>query len=163
MKRKLIYIALSLTALVFCAAATYQGMSKSPVTTLAATNGYSGSTADLAADNAYDYTTGIDLSTGVPEGGPMYIHFAVEYDSSGTTDNIVFSIFASVTGETDEYDDIELYTIEFDDNGGADTQQSVVYNVSGLRYIRAGVKTSVSTTDTFDYQIKYVLSGRKGT
>ena len=114
-------------------------------TVQAETNGYGGAVADLAADQAYDYTSDIDLETD----GYYGVWVTLEFDSAGTTDNIIISYFGSYDGTN--FDDVPLYSFEPDDNGGADTQ------VSFLLYPcpphgRIGVKTS-GTTDTFDYQI----------
>lgn len=117
----------------------------SPVV-LAETDGYGGAVPDLAADEAYDYTSAIDLETNGYEG----IHLTLEYDASGTTDDIIFSIFGSLDGSN--YDDIELTGTTCDNDSGADTQ--VTFIIKDLAQLRIGLKTS-GTTDTFDYQITY--------
>lgn len=116
--------------------------------TLAATDGYSGAVADLAADEAYDYTDSIDLSADAYE----RIAITLEFDSSGTTDNIIFSLFGSLDGT--DFDDNPVWSVELDATSGADTQESFSFPNINYPYIKFGVKTS-GTTDTFDYRIKY--------
>lgn len=114
--------------------------------TLAATNGYGGGDSDLAADGAYDYTSNIDLETD----GYVGAVITLEYDSSGTTDNIVAAIFNSLDGSA--YDDVPVWSQEFDATDGTDTQVSfIVYDLSNFRI---GLKTT-GTTNTFDYRIKW--------
>jgi|GEM_PF-860964 len=113
--------------------------------TLAQTDGYGGATPDLAADQAYDYTADVDLETNGYEGA----HVTVDYDGSGTTDNIIIDIFGSLDGTN--YDDIALCTLS-GSKTGADEQVSFI--VKDVAHFRIGVKTS-GTTNTFDYQIKY--------
>lgn len=117
------------------------------VVTLAATNLYSGTTDDLAKDEAYDYTGDIDLATDGYKG----ISLTLDYKPVGTTDNIILSVFGSLDGTN--FDDDELYSIEIDATAGTDRQISL--QLSDMpSHSRIGVKTS-GTTDTFDYQIKY--------
>ena len=115
--------------------------------TIKATNGYSGGDADLAADQAWDFSGNIDLETNGYEGALIYL----EHDSSGTTDNIILGIFPSVDG-TDRAD-TPILEIEFDATGGGDTQEYSVI-VRDLQHFEVGVKTS-GTTDTFDYRIRW--------
>ena len=115
--------------------------------TLASTNTYGGATADLAADQAYDYTADIDLETAGWNG----IFVTLERDSAGTTDNIIFSIFGSLDGTT--FDDDEIYSVTVTATTGADRQIS--FMIPDMPpHSRIGVKTS-GATDTFDYRISY--------
>lgn len=116
-------------------------------TVLAETDGYGGAVSDLAADQAYDYTSDINLETNGYEGAVV----TLEYDSAGTTDNIIVSVFGSYDGSSN-YDDTPIWSQECDATSGADTQISFI--VSDLSHFRIGVKTS-GTTNTFDYQITY--------
>jgi len=115
---------------------------------LAQTNAYgAGGTADLAADQAYDYQdliSSVDLGTDGYEGTQI----TFSYDASGTTDDIIFSVFASPDGT--DFDDIEYWSVTCDNNAGADTQMTFI--IRDLIQFRIGVKTS-GTTDTFDYEL----------
>ena len=127
-------------------ATTFKYLYTSEVTYLE-TNGYGGATADLAADQAWDVGGDIDLETA----GYYGLWITIEYDSSGTTDNIILGYFASYDGTN--FDDLPVWQVELDDNGGADTQQTLPF-WPAPPHGRIGVKTS-GTTDTFDYQITY--------
>lgn len=145
MKNRLLTLAIVvLVASVTYAAVTYK-YSYPAETVQAETNGYGGAVADLAADQAYDYTSDIDLETN----GYYGVWVTVEYDSSGTTDDIVISYFGSYDGTN--FDDIELYSFTADNNGGADTQVTFLLNPCPP-HGRIGLKTT-GTNDTFDYQI----------
>ncbi|MDY6893885.1 MAG: hypothetical protein SVO01_00480 [Thermotogota bacterium] len=115
--------------------------------TIKSTDGYGGGDADLAADEAWDFSGDIDLETNGYEGALIYL----EHDSSGTTDNIILGIFPSVDG-TDRATN-PLRQIEYDATGGVDTQEPPV-KVFDLQHFEIGVKTS-GTTDTFDYRIRW--------
>ena len=115
--------------------------------TLLATNGYSGGTSDLAADQAYDYSADIDLETDGYEGALVFL----EHDSAGTTDDIVLSIFPSIDGS--DFADNPIYSQQFTATSGADTGEAPVV-VKDLSHFRVGVKTT-GTTDTFDYRIRW--------
>jgi len=124
--------------------ATIQKSWATPVT-LAQTDFYGGSTPDLAADQAYDYTANVDLETN----GYEDAHITVDYDGNGTTDNIIISVFASLDGTN--YDDIELTSFPGSKTGNDEQVSFVIKDVANFRI---GVKTS-GTTNTFGYQIKY--------
>lgn len=113
---------------------------------LAATNGYGGAVADLAADGAYDYTNAVDLVSGDDRG----LVGTLEYDSAGTTDNIIISAFGSIDGTN--FDDTPLWSMTCDATSGTDTQIS--FTIKDYPYTKFGVKTT-GTTDTFDYRITY--------
>jgi len=124
-------------------------------TVLAETNGYGGAVPDLAADEAYDYTSDIDLETN----GYYGMWLTLEYDSSGTTDNIIISYFASYDGTN--FDDVEFWTVEVDATSGNDEQ--ITFQMwPAPPHGRIGVKTS-DTNDTFDYQITYLPTRGDGT
>lgn len=120
--------------------------------TIAATDGYGGSTPDLAADEAWDFTSDIDLETDGYDTALIYL----EHDSSGTTDNIVMAIFPSIDG-TDRADN-PVSPIEYDATAGTDTQEPPIV-VKDLQHFAVGVKTTGST-DTFDYRIRWTASRR---
>jgi len=113
----------------------------------AETNGYGGAVADLAADQAYDYTSDIDLETN----GYYGMWLTLEHDSSGTTDDIIISYFASYDGTN--FDDVELWSVTVDSDGSDD--QITFLMCPAPPHGRVGVKTT-GTTDTFDYQITYL-------
>lgn len=114
----------------------------------AETDGYGGAVADLDKDEAYDYTADIDLETN----GYFGMWLTLEYDSVGTTDNIIISYFASYDGTN--FDDTELWSVEVDATSGAD-EQITFQVIPAPPHGRIGVKTT-GTTDTFDYQITYL-------
>ena len=98
--KKFIISSIVLLAIVFGGvlyATTFKYLYTSEVE-IASTNAYGGATDDLAADGAYDYTSDIDLETN----GYYGVWLSLEYDSSGTTDNIILSYFASYDGSTFE-------------------------------------------------------------
>jgi hypothetical protein len=148
MKKKLfvgIIIALIMSfAVVYAATIKYTWKGE---TVIAETNGYGGVVADLAADEAWDYTSDIDLETNGYFGAIVYL----EFDSSGTTDNIILGIFPSYDGTN--YADTPVSEVEYDDNGGVDTQAPGLW-VHNTQHFKVGVKTS-GTTNTFDYQITW--------
>lgn len=118
-------------------------------TTYLETNGYGGATADLAADTDWDVGADIDLETA----GYYGLWITIEYDSSGTTDNIILGYFGSYDGTN--FDDLPIWQIELDDNGGADTQQTMGF-WPAPPHGRIGVKNAAgSPTDTYDYRITY--------
>jgi len=113
----------------------------------AATDGYSGGTSDLAADQAYDYTSDVDMETN----GYFGIWIWLEHDSSGTTDDIIFAYFSSPDGT--DFDDVAVFgPIQVDSDGSDD--QIGWYIANPPPHGRFGVKTS-GTTDTYDYRIRY--------
>ena len=113
---------------------------------LAVTNAYGGAVADLAADEAWDVTADVDLETDGYEGA----NFTLEYDGSDATDAIIVGVFSSLDGS--DFDDLPIWEMECDINGGVDTQISFL--VEDLSHFRIGVKTS-GTSTTFDYRLKY--------
>lgn len=123
----------------------FKGVSWSEIVTIAATNSYNGSTPDLNKDGLYDYTAGVDLENNVGA------EVVLKYSSSGTTDNIVFSMFGSIDGA--DYDTIERYSMVC--NSGSGVQISFRFT-NCPPYVKFGVKTN-GTTDTFDYKIQYRL------
>jgi hypothetical protein len=149
MRKRLIFILLVAAVLVgICYAATIK-YSYPAETTYLATDGYdAGAADDLAADSAYDYGADIDMETN----GYMVNTVFLEYDSSGTTDNIVISFFGSYDGLT--FDDSPVWTFEVDATSGNDEQISFQMNPA-YPHGRIGVKTT-GTTDTFDYRITYL-------
>lgn len=113
---------------------------------LAYTDGYGGAVADLAADEAWDFTSDVDLETNGYEAAVV----TLEYDGSGSTDAIIVGVFNSL--DASDYDDLPIWDMTCDINGGVDTQISFL--VEDLSHFRIGLKTS-GTTDTFDYRLKY--------
>ena len=122
--------------------------SYSSLTTYLATNGYSGQTADLANDQAYDLGADIDnTSTGYHT-----IYFWVEHDSNGTTDDIEVSVFSSPNGT--DFDDVAFYGPVECTSDGSDDQQG--FSLTPVPpHFRIGVRTN-GTTDTFDYRIRWI-------
>jgi len=112
---------------------------------LAKTNFYGGTVADLAADQAYDYTSDVDLETNGYQG----IHVTVEFKASGRKDKLHVDVFASLDGSA--YDTIPFQSYVLD-NDSKDEQFSFI--VKDVAHFRIGLKTS-DTNDTFDYRITY--------
>lgn len=115
--------------------------------TIKATDAYGGGDADLAADEAWDFSGNIDLETDGYEGALVYL----EHNSIGTTDNIIVGVFPSIDG-ADRVDD-PCTQIEYDASSGADIQESPIV-VLHLQHFEIGVKTS-GTNDSFDYRIRW--------
>ena len=134
------------TAIIYAATLKYSYPAE---TVLAETNGYGGAVPDLAADGAYDYTSDIDLETN----GYFGMWLTLEHDSSGTTDDIVISYFASYDGTN--FDDVEFWSVTVDSDGSDD--QITFQTWPAPPHGRIGVKTT-GTTDTFDYQITYLAA-----
>lgn len=120
----------------------------------AKTNGYGGAVADLAADEAYDYTSDIDLETNGYYGMWLFL----EHDSAGTTDDIIISYFASYDGTN--FDDEELWSVTVDSDGSDDQISFSMYPAPP--HGRIGLKTT-GTTDSFDYCITYLPFRGDGT
>ncbi len=127
-------------------ATTFKYLYTSEVT-YASTNAYGGATGDLANDQAWDVGADIDLETN----GYYGLWISIEYDSAGTTDNIILGYFGSYDGTN--FDDLPIWEVTLDDNGGADTQQTLGF-WPAPPHGRIGVKTT-GTTDTYDYRITY--------
>jgi hypothetical protein len=138
-------LVLLMTGIIYAATIKYTYTGE---TTYLETDGYGGGASDLAADQAYDYGADIDLETN----GYFNIWVFLEHDSSGTTDNIIISYFGSYDGTN--FDDTPIWTVEVDASSGADEQIS--FFAQACPHGRIGVKTS-GTTDTFDYQITYLV------
>jgi len=119
-------------------------------TTYAETDGYGGGDSDLAADENYDFPASpdIDLETN----GYYGLWLTLEYDSSGTTDNIIISYFASYDGTN--FDDVPLWSVDVDATSGND-EQITFQVIPAPPHGKVGVKTS-STNNTFDYRITYL-------
>lgn len=120
------------------------------LTVLYATNAYSGTDSDLAADQAYDYTSSVDLATL----GYSGIEVEFRYDSVGTTDNIILSVFESLDGTN--WGTTPSYSITLSGASGADTPEVFDFPTKA-NYIRFGFKTS-GLTDTFDVKLSYRLT-----
>ena len=119
--------------------------------TLAATTLFGGTTLILANDSNYDYTTSVDLGSQEYRG----VHSTIECASSGTTDNLIFSVFSSL--DNTYFDTIPLYSVEVTATSGASIQLSVMFD-SLPSYIKFAVRNAAvagAGTDTFNYAIKY--------
>jgi len=93
------------------------------------------------------YSSDVNLETNGYEGAVV----SLEYDSAGTTDNIIISFFGSTDGGS-TYDDTPFFSQEVDATSGTDEQISFI--IKDYPHFRIGVKTS-GTTDSFDYRIMY--------
>lgn len=150
MKKKILLIMLGIllcASFAFGAAGDVQHVVGS-VSTAVSTNGYGGATADLAADEAYDWSSDIDW----PSTGVLFYLVYLEHDSAGTTDNIVLGIVTSP--DSTDFASNPICSIEYDATSGSDTQEDYVI-VYPCYSFRIGVKTT-GTTDTFDYRTRYV-------
>lgn len=104
-----------------------------------------GVTADLAADSAYDYSPVVYLDVDGWKGAEVQLFL----DSSGTTDDLVFSVFGSQDGVN--FDTVAFYTSTVTATSGAAIVISYLFSYLPA-YVKYGVKTT-GTTDTFDYAI----------
>jgi len=104
---------------------------------------FGGSTAVLAADQAYDYTANVPLETGGKFGSVV----SVAWKGNNQTDDIVVDVFASSDGSA--YD-TEPYIHKVFRNDGTVRRQTFV--VEGLSNYRIGVKSS-GTDTTFEYEV----------
>lgn len=123
-------------------------------TVLAETDFYGGGVADLASDSAEDLTGDIDLETN----GYYGMWLTIEYDASGTTNDLTISYYASYDGTN--FDDIPFWTMIADNNAGADTQITLQL-WPAPPHGRIGL--TGGGTDTFDYQITYLPARGDGT
>jgi hypothetical protein len=97
--------------------------------------------ATFTASTSYSYATDIDLGGSGYEGAQIQI----EYNSAGTTDDYIFSVFASLDDST--YDTEEYWTYRAPNNASAASQFTVV--IRDIRYIRVGFK-GTGATDNCD-------------
>jgi hypothetical protein len=105
--------------------------------------------AEIAIDEAYDYSTDVDLETDGWDGAWIYILA----NSQGTDDNIIVSIFASHDGGT-TYDTVELSSVELDLTSGADVRASM--KVEDLAHFRVGARNVGGTAlNLIDHTIIY--------
>lgn len=118
--------------------------------TLYATNGYSGTDADLdnstPVDNTDGYSDTIDLTK---RGGWTG---SLKHDSSGTTDNVVLKLFR-IEGTTWDGDETEVTTITVTSDGSEDIYPlCITRRAYGAGYFRLSMQSS-GGTDTFDVQL----------
>ena len=126
-------------------------------TELTVTPAFGGSDAVLEADQAYDYTSDVDLETSGYQGAQVLIETKLNFSSSrgrgasAVPGAIIVDVFASLDGSL--YDTIPYasYTIEGRPDGDF---RRLSFIVNDLAHFRIGLKTS-DTNDTYDYRITY--------
>ena len=123
---------------------------------LAVTNAFGGSVADLAADQAYDYTDDVDLETNGYEGAQVLVEIRLTYGDRArkdpqTPDDVLVDVFASLDGSL--YDTIP-YKSEIVKSRRDTRTQRFTMVIEDLTHFRIGLKTN-GTNDTFDYRITY--------
>lgn len=89
----------------------------------------------FTASTSYTYATATNLN------GSEGAQVQVEYNSAGTTDDFIVSVFASLDNST--WDTTEYFTIRCDNNASAASQ--ITFIVRDLRYFRIGIKGSGAT------------------
>ena len=119
-----------------------------------ATTYYGGAEPNLALDEAYDYTTDIDMETNGYYGMWLFL----EYLGSNSTDDIIISYFAGY--DTSNFDDTPLWSVTAT-NDGTDDQISFLV-MPAPPHGRIGVKTT-GTSTTFGYAITYLPMQGDGT
>ena len=75
-----------------------------------------------------------------------YVHVQVIANSSGTTDNIVIAVYATLDAAAENYDTVPIHEFELDCTDGADNDVSFI--VRDVYKFRVGVRRNGST-DSF--------------
>ncbi len=109
------------------------------------TDAYTGTDADLTADQQYDYTSDINLESN----GYLGVQIQIQYHGSNVKDDLIVDVFASLDATLYDSEPIAQYVLK---NDGSHRQSSFL--VLDLAHVRLGLKTS-DTNTTFDYQIDY--------
>ncbi|MBE3088309.1 MAG: hypothetical protein IMZ61_13910 [Planctomycetes bacterium] len=118
---------------------------------LGETAAYGGSTAVIAADQAFDYATTVDLRTSGNQGAQVQI----EFRGSNSKNKLIVQVFGSLDGTVFDSEPFQSYEIR---NTGK--PQQISFLVEGLAYFRVGMKSS-GTDTTFEYEInqqKWILT-----
>ena len=132
---------------------------------LAATNAFGGAVADVAADQAYDYTGDVDLETSGHIGAQVLVETKLNFSTSrsagapATAGGLYVDVFASLDGSL--YDTIPYKSflvkgsVKTKSNPDGDYQR-FSFLVENLAHFRIGLRTT-GTEDTFDYRITHQL------
>ena len=130
---------------------------------LAKTNAFGGSVADLAADQAYDYTDDVDLETDGNQGCQVLVELKLNFGTDrglgapAEVGTVIIDVFASLDGSL--YDTIPYKS--FSVKGNVLTKanpdgdyQRFSFLIEDLAHFRIGLRTN-GTEDTWDYRITY--------
>ncbi|MCJ7497037.1 MAG: hypothetical protein MUO78_02730 [candidate division Zixibacteria bacterium] len=123
---------------------------------LAVTDFFGGAVADLAADQAYDYTGDVDLETHGNQGGQVLVETMLNYGDRSQGDpvapnDLIVDVFASLDGTV--YDNVPyMHFVLSQERKNPAKQFSFI--VMDLAHFRIGLKTT-GTEDTFDYRITH--------
>ncbi|MHC4526254.1 MAG: hypothetical protein ACYS29_00140 [Planctomycetota bacterium] len=130
---------------------------------LAVTNAFGGAVSDLAADQAYDYTSDVDLETNGYLGAQVFVETKLNFGTSRTLGatavpgSIIIDVFASLDGTTYDTTPYKSFTVK----GGVRSLTNpdgdfrrFSFLIKDLAHFRIGLRTN-STTDTYDYRITY--------
>ena len=71
------------------------------------------------------------------------VHFEVEANSNGTTDNLTIAVYGTLDASTENYDDVPIMTFDLDCTSGDDEKVSFV--IEGLYKFRVGAVRNGST------------------
>jgi len=124
---------------------------------LAVTNAFGGAVADLAADQAYDYTGDVDLETTGYEGAQVLVETKLNFNtsrgvgSSRAPGGVIVDVFASLDGLT--YDTIPFMSRAVEGRGDSDWRRFTMI-VKDVAHFRIGLKTT-GTEDSYDYRITH--------
>jgi len=124
---------------------------------LAKTTSFGGVTADLAADQAYDYTADVDLETAGQEGVQLLIETKLNFGEDralgapAIPSALIVDVFASLDGTL--YDTIPFMTRRIEYKPHEDWQRFTMI-VKDVAHFRIGLKTT-NTEDTYGYKITH--------
>lgn len=121
-----------------------------PTVNLHKTAAYGGTDAIIAADQAYDYTSNINLDIY----GDLGVQFDLAFRASKSSvlyayDELIVNVFASLDGSN--FDTKPYETFRYKSDG---TPQRVTFIVEGPVHFRLGLK-SAGTNTSFQYDLNY--------
>lgn len=132
---------------------------------LAKTDAFGGSVADLAADQAYDYTGDVDLETAGNQGCQVLVETKLNFSASRSAGaptvpgGVIIDVFASLDATLYDTIPYKSFTVQGSPvtliNPDGDYQR-FSFLVEGLAHFRIGLRTT-GTEDTFDYRITHQL------
>jgi len=130
---------------------------------LAVTNAFGGVVADLAADQAYDYTDDVDLETNGYQGAQVLVELKLNFGTDrglgapAEVGGVIVDVFASLDGS--RYDTIPYKSFKVKGNVVTKANpegdfQVFSFRIEDLAHFRIGLRTD-GTEDTWDYRITY--------
>jgi hypothetical protein len=84
-------------------------------------------------------------------------HCQITGNSSGTTDNLRVSVYATLDASTEVWDTVPLYSFVIDCTDGGNNIASFV--VSGVYKFRVGVQRDAGSTDSFTADMSHRVDG----